>query len=134
MKPDYRCPRCRSENVQSCPVIYQSGTSGSASVTAADRFIAVTRGKTMTDLARSVAPPMRKKTGWWVTVVLICVTLLLLNTNHTWLIVIALGAACLSGKDNFDAKEYNEQIWPRIYDTWLHSYLCHRCGNIFVIR
>jgi len=60
-RSDFCCPNCGSENVQSLPIIYQSGSSGTSSVTQTAQFIGISQGNTMTDLARSVAPPQQKE-------------------------------------------------------------------------
>lgn len=125
------CPNCGSENVQSLPIIYQSGSSGTSAVTGATNFIAVTRGNTMTDLARSVAPPQQKEVN---------------DTAATWCLFIAIGSlfiglipvtviclvlAVILYIPASQAKEYNEKQFPIDYDNWKNSYLCHRCGNVF---
>lgn len=134
MNSTFTCPHCGSENVQSCPIIFQSGTSGSDAVTAADKFIAVTKGVTMTNLARSVAPPEKKETGWLATAFFAFLTWVFLDSKETWLIILLVILTGASFKENLDKKNYNEKVWPALYDTWLHSYLCHRCGNVFVIN
>ena len=125
------CPNCGSENVQSLPIIYQSGSSGTSAVTGATNFIAVTKGNTMTDLARSVAPPQPKEVD---------------DTAFTWCIIIAIGSvfiglipvtviclvlAIILWIPVSKAKEYNEKQFPIEYDNWRNSYLCHRCGTVF---
>ena len=132
MYPEFKCPYCHSENIQSCPIIYQSGTSGVNAVTAADKFIAITKGKTMTDLARSVAPPSQKETTWGWAVFFTFLAFICFDEK-----LLFFGELIMAGyfiKQNLDIKEYNEKIFPELYNTWLHSYLCHRCGNIFVIN
>ena len=131
---DFRCPVCDSENVQRCAVIYQSGISSSNSATLADKFMAVTKGVNMTALAQSVAPPAKKENSWFWTIICAFVTYLFLDDGDGLLFLISL---CVTGylvKGNLEIYNYNEKVWPELYDTWLHSYLCHRCGNVFVIR
>lgn len=134
MNGDFRCPVCKSENVQRCSVIYQSGISSSNAATLADKFVAVTKGVNMTALAQSVAPPAKKEDSWFWTGLFACFAFLFWDNGNVGLFLFFL---CVTGwflKINFDTYNYNEKIWPTLYDTWLHSYLCHRCGNVFVLR
>lgn len=132
MNVHFDCPNCGSENVQSLPIIFQSGTSGSNSITETGKIISVTKGSTMTNLARSVAPPTQKECNWWLTALPAFLAFIFLDSGETWLILLLLFWAGAQLKDNLDKKNYNEKVWPKEYDIWLHSYLCHRCGNIFV--
>lgn len=134
MNNEFRCPRCNSENIQSCQVIYQSGISSSNAATLADKFIAVTKGVNMTALASSVAPPEKKKEDWTWSIICIFVTYMFFDMENFFLFFIFL---CITGfliKSNIDIQNYNEKIYPELYETWQHSFFCHRCGNIFVMR
>ena len=128
---DFCCPNCGSENVQSLPIIYQSGSSGTSAVVGATNFIAVTQGNTMTDLARSVAPPTQKEVD---------------DTALNWLVFIGIGSlffglipvtaicfvlAIIAYFSSQKAKEHNEKQFLIEYENWKNSYLCHRCGTIF---
>ena len=134
MDSNFRCPVCDSENVQRCAVIYQSGISSSNAATLADKFVAVTKGVNMTALAQSVAPPAKKENSWFWTIMCALAALVFLDEGNGVIFFISLCFAGFFLKENLEIKNYNEKIWPELYDTWLHSYLCHRCGNVFVIR
>lgn len=132
MIDSFCCPICNSENVQRCYVIYQNGISSSNAVSIANNFVAATKGVNMTALAHSVAPPRKKENSWLWTFVSAFAMYLFWNDDIMFWIL-----ACLTGwllKGNWDIYNYNEKVWPMLYDTWLHSYFCHRCGNVFVIR
>ena len=134
MSSVFNCPNCQSENVQRCTVIYQSGISSGDSATIADKFVAVTKGLNMTALARSLAPPEKKENNWFWTIVCAFATFLFLDDGDGLMFLIFLCGTGWLLKGNWDTYNYNEKIWPMLYDTWLHSYFCHRCGNIFVVR
>ena len=128
------CPNCHSENIQSLPIIYQSGSSGSNSITTADKFIAVTKGKNMTDLARSVAPPSKKEEVWWPTILFGTLAFFMIDDGYTTGgiicgLVAAIGLYSINEVDN-----YNKNVFPAEYDNWQNSYLCHRCGSIFRLK
>lgn len=128
---DFCCPNCGSENVQSLPIIYQSGSSGTSAVTGATNFIAVTKGNTMTDLARSVAPPQPKEVNdTWATISLgAAVICMFIGLIPIAIICFVLAVILFIPVNN--AKEYNEKQFPIEYDNWRNSYLCHRCGTVF---
>ena len=76
---------------------------------AADKFIAVTEGKTMTDLARSVAPPTKKKDSWWAVIIFGVAAYGLFNISPL-LALCEIAVACCFIKVNIDINDYNEKI------------------------
>lgn len=132
MNSDFTCPNCHSENIQSLPIIYQSGTSGGDSITQTGNIISVTKGVQMTNLAKSVAPPTKKETNWGIVAGLGVAAFFGMEENIGWLFWGSLFFGAGAVFSSFEASNYNEKTWPAEYDTWVHSYLCHRCGNIFV--
>lgn len=132
MHSDFTCPNCHSENVQSLPIIYQSGTSGGDSVTQTGNIISVTKGVQMTNLAKSVAPPTKKDESWGIVVILLAVAFFAWDSGIGWLLIGSAFFAIGGIYNNIEASNYNNNTWPAEYDTWLHSYLCHHCGNVFV--
>lgn len=132
MSTKFCCPRCGSENVQSLPIIYQSGSSGNNSITQTGKIISVTQGESMTNLARSVAPPSKKENFWWLFYFSVFVAGLWLFGDFPALIgILAIGTAIYSAKENNEIDEYNKKVFPALYEEWENSFLCHRCGHIF---
>ena len=104
---EFKCPTCGSENIQKCEVIYMSGTVSHSSTTTMGRYEATT-----------------------VFCFLAC-----LFFKDSFIAFLVLGAiALLLGKSSMDADEYNKKVYPKEYERWKHSYICHRCGNRFIIR
>ena len=128
------CPRCGSENVQNLQVIYQSGTSGSNLFTGVDKFFSTSNGRAMTELAKNVAPPTKKDTNWGWSIFLAIVAFVVWGSGNNFLIIVSLVFAGSSIDQSIQASDYNEKEWPKLYDTWTHSCLCHRCGAIFELR
>ena len=129
-RSDFCCPNCGSENVQSLPIIYQSGSSGTSSVTQTTQFIGISQGNTMTDLARSVAPPQQKEEPAG------CAICILLGIGSLFLGIFQAAIAFAVVAVIFylplaEVKKYNEEQFPIEYDNWKNSYLCHRCGTFF---
>ena len=130
---EFKCPKCGSENIQKCEVIYLSGTVSHSSTTTMGRYEATTEGQASTDLAQAVAPPAEQDTSWIATIVFCFLACLFFRDS--FIVFLILGAiALLLGKSSIDADEYNKKIYPKEYDRWRHSYICHRCGNRFIIR
>ena len=134
MSRSFRCPKCGSENIQSCPVIYQSGTVGHSYTSRSGDYQIDTSGTESTHLAQSVAPPAQKETFWGFMIVTGAIAAFALSEGS--LIIAAIFGLLAGGSfvTNQEASEYNEKIWPREYKNWQRSYMCHRCGNIFIMH
>lgn len=131
MAGKFSCPNCGSENIQSCPVIYQSGTVGHSYTTRSGDYESNTSGVESTQLAQSVAPPAQKET-FWVPMVILGIIAFFAFDSKSYIVapicgLLAGGSFMLSQ----EASEYNEKQWPIDYRNWQRSYFCHRCGNIF---
>lgn len=131
---EFKCPKCGSENIQKCEVIYMSGTVSHSSTTTMGRYEATTEGQASTDLAQAVAPPAQQDTSWLAGIVVAFIAFVLFDDGGI-IPGLVLGAiALLLFKSSADAENYNSNVYPKEYDRWKHSYICHRCGNRFLIR
>ena len=131
---EFKCPKCGSENIQKCEVIYMSGTVSHSSTTTMGRYEATTEGQASTDLAQAVAPPAQQDTSWLAGIVVAFIAFVLFDDGGI-IPGLVLGAiALLLFKSSADAENYNSNVYPKEYDRWKHSYICHRCGNRFIIR
>lgn len=131
---EFKCPKCGSENIQKCEVIYMSGTVSHSSTTTLGKYEATTEGQASTDLAQAVAPPAQQDTSWLAGIVVAFIAFVLFDDGGI-IPGLVLGAiALLLFKSSADAENYNSNVYPKEYDRWKHSYICHRCGNRFIIR
>ena len=130
----YRCPRCDSENIQSCPVIYQQGTVGHSYTTRSGDYSATTSGTESTALAQSVSPPEQKETHWIAMIITGVIALFAFMDGSMIAALIFGGITYAAYSVSQEASEYNDKQWPAEYKAWQNSYLCHRCGNIFVLN
>lgn len=134
MSGNFVCPKCGSENIQKCSVIYRSGTVGHSYTTRSGDYTAETSGVESTDLAQSVAPPPKKEEPYGG--MLGCFALAGLFLMWNWPIVAVICG--LAGLGNImsikEALDYNNNQWPRDYRAWENSYLCHRCGHYFQLK
>ena len=129
---EFKCPKCGSENIQKCEVIYMSGTVSHSSTTTFGRYEATTEGQASTDLAQAVAPPAEQDTSWLATVIFTFLAFAFFKDS--FVVFLILGAiALLLGKSSVDADKYNKEVYPKEYRRWQRSYICHRCGNRFLI-
>lgn len=131
---EIKCPNCGSENVQSCQMIYMNGTHDSSHVTVhglADS-VSVTKGQSATQLAQAVAPPTESSTSWFFVILFALITLLILFIAPPYG---AVGPAVLTAyfyKKSSEASKYNKERYQQEYQEWLKSFVCHKCGTIFV--
>lgn len=131
MGEKFVCPKCGSDNIQSCQVIYQNGTiSHSYTSTNGDNTVN-TSGVESTSLAQSVAPPAQKETHWGKMIVIGAFAVFSVLDGILWLAAILGLIAAGFFQTSQEANEYNEKQWPKEYKAWQHSYLCHRCGHYF---
>jgi transcription elongation factor Elf1 len=131
MGEKFVCPKCGSDNIQSCQVIYQNGTiSHSYTSTNGDNTVN-TSGVESTSLAQSVAPPPKKDEPYMG--VLGCLGVAVVFYWWGWPVasIICVLAAIGNAISIKEAMDYNEKQWPKEYKAWQHSYLCHRCGHYF---
>ncbi len=130
---EFKCPHCGSENIQKCEVIYMSGTVSHTSTTTFGKYEATTEGQAATDLAQAVAPPAKMETSW--VAGLIFGGLAYLFGIDSFLAGLVLGAiALVFFKGSIDAEKYNNEIYPKEYERWRNTYICHRCGNQFLLK
>ncbi len=134
MSEKFCCPKCGSEHIQSCPVIYQSGTVGHSYTSRSGNYEIDTSGTESTALAQSVAPPPQKETSWVAMIITGFLGYAFLNDGGYIIGGVFALIAIACAMSSSEASEYNEKQWPEEYRRWERSYMCHRCGNIFLLR
>lgn len=130
------CPKCGSENIQSCQMIYQNGVSSGTYTTTNGNETTSTRGTQITDLAASVAPPAKKDESTPLGSVFVCGILaaIFFFADH-WIVAAILALLAAGAYETYtEAVNFNQKTYPSLYDDWLNSYTCHRCGNRFIMR
>lgn len=154
-----KCPKCESENTQRLEVAFHGGTqnisttSNSAGVGFSGGRMGVAGGVTTTSgqsqsvLAAACAPPVKKsETGPMAAVIFgifPCLLFLFLGSisSHTSLAMVlamAFGALIMFspiwgiGWYRLRSRsKYNLQEWPKLYQHWSESWICHKCGGIY---
>jgi len=143
----YICPKCHSTNIQRLSIVYKEGRtdinirSKDDSWTNNKEF--KTTGVQETELAKSIAPPKRENyieaiigTGVLYVIALIVIAFLVPKelsslTQNIIFWGITLLFAFLLFCNLKDVYNYNK-IYPRKIDEWMHSWICKKCGHIFV--
>lgn len=134
MSGKFACPKCGSDNIQKCSVIYQQGTVGHSYTSRSGDYSVETSGVESTELARSVAPPPQKSTNWGWMIIAGIFTVASFGDGYPILgVILALVTICLF-QDSKESSDYNNNQWPRDYRAWQNSYLCYRCGHYFQLK
>ncbi|BBI99297.1 hypothetical protein FGKAn22_09900 [Ferrigenium kumadai] len=134
-----QCPKCNSENTQRLEVVFHGGTQeinttgttvggahgGAFGIGGA---VTKTKGQSQSILAQKSAPPSKK--SFKAAVILFVIGILMLGgqgaTAFLGFLLIAAGAYL--GYKNF---QFNSKEWPSLYQQWLDSWLCHKCGTTY---
>jgi hypothetical protein len=143
-QPSYECDRCGSPNIVALPVLYERGTRTYSSP--------AYWGKSQTYAAHGAAPPRRKGYGgpfllwgfllsfflfWsWA-----CYSAMLKYPKTVSSMEYPLGLlglmvlGCVIGLVLTSRKvsRYNQAVFPVLYATWAHTYMCRRCGKLLHI-
>jgi hypothetical protein len=150
------CPACGSDNTQRLSVIHMSGISQFSAVTngvawgrrAASFGHAWTKGVSQTELSTLVAPPPKKtyRSGLLLLflsppLAAVAAEALLLLVQHVFGVTPRydqLATACFVGFEAgaavllLRALKFNKDLWPKLLLEWQMSFMCSRCGQIFV--
>jgi len=116
------CPRCGSAEVRRLALIHQAGLP----TTAGDG------PQSLIALSRHAAPPVRKRAGTWV---LLLVTSLVMEvatfrSGGAGAVAIA-GVALVAVIFAVRATSYNANTYPKLLELWERSFMCGRCGEVF---
>lgn len=148
---NFSCPQCGSENIQRFSVAFRGGASTIDTKTAGTGVglsgghlgIGVggahTTGVQMTQLAKEVAPPVKKKYLFPIIASIIVSFLLSVFTESIIGATVSgfLGfigfAACLYFLAYQKTYLWNKNVWPELYNQWEHSWVCLKCGHKFIM-
>ena len=136
-----KCPKCESENTQRLEVTYHGGTqnisttSNSAGVGFSGGRIGIaggvtkTSGQSQSTLAAACAPPAKKTN--MVPVLGIIFGMISLSSGQMVSIIWGLAILGISGYFYYSRYQFNSQEWPKLYQHWSKSWICHKCGGIY---
>lgn len=140
------CPKCTSGEVRSLSLIYREGLSHSVTNTTGTGFggarggfgggtmSAVSHGRSQTVLSKEAAPPSKKRVVTWLVLTVIFSFLFLGSTKDFGVSTLVFaGVAALSIWMAMNNREYNATQFPELYSRWQRSFMCNRCGAVFVV-
>ena len=137
----FECPNCHSDNVQRFAIAFQNGIADVNTTTAgigvAGHFgvgAAKTKGTQQSALSMSVAPPAKKGYLWKVILLLVISSIggaIFGGTlGETVNVLLLVGGGYLIYRQVYC---WNRDIHPQLMDEWHHSFICLRCGNMFIL-
>lgn len=144
---DFKCPQCSSDNVQRLEVVYEQGTQninttshsvGGGGGIGGGGFggglgSATTRtsGTAQTSAAKKAAPPAKKGTVSVLIGLLIVGAVIGAMFDHFIGLSIFLGLGFWGFTIFKKNSAYNNNVHPGLYQQWLKSWMCNKCGNIY---
>ena len=151
----YWCPACKSQNTQRLSTVHMSGLSQFSAVTGGIGWTgapaiggAWTTGTSQTQLSAIAAPPPKKSYRNGLLLLFLSPLVAAIVAEVAFLIAQRVFGTTLIYEQlatiSFFALEigaialllrvfaFNKNIWPRLFREWQMSFLCRRCGQIFV--
>lgn len=138
-----KCPKCESENTQRLEVAFHSGTqnisttsnSAGVGIGSGGRIgfgggVTKTSGQSQSILALQAAPPAKQSYKYPLIGILLGPQLFFIIGGASG-IATALAAVGVSGYLIYSRFQFNSKEWPKIYQRWSESWLCHKCGGIY---
>lgn len=148
---NFTCPHCGSENVQRFSVAFRGGASTIDTKTSTTgigigggglgigKAGSHTTGTQMTQLAKEVAPPAKKKYTFPIIISLIIWVVI----DKSLLSVIGGTASSIAGYISLVGAlwyfvyqrvyTWNKNVWPGLYEKWEQSWVCLKCGHKFIM-
>lgn len=135
-----QCNKCGSDHTQRLEVAYDSGTrdisatshtAGVGSISGAlglSGSVTRTSGVSRSVLAQKGAPPQKRNL---LAVFLLFLIGFLCTAGTAGWIIAGLAMMAYGGYGLYNSIRYNREYWPGLYQRWLESWMCHRCGNIY---
>jgi len=149
------CPGCKSQNTQRLSTVHMSGLSQFSAVTGGIGWTgspaiggAWTTGTSQTQLSAIAAPPPKKTYRSGLLLLFLSPLVAAIVAEAAFLIAQRVFGRTLIYEQlptiSFFALEigaitllvrvfaFNKNIWPRMFREWQVSFLCRRCGRIFI--
>ncbi len=146
---DLNCPKCNSENTQSLSTAYETGLSHTNSATrgvgiglgaggvAVGVGGASTAGVAQTLTSQRAAPPEKKTYIKPLMGYLVAGVLIMFIGGMIWQPLGLFGQLFWiggSGLHAYRAYDFNSNTWPALFEEWKHTFVCHRCSHVFLVR
>lgn len=139
------CPKCGATEVRKLSLIYDEGLStintqsqtvgfgfgggGMATGSAGTSTV----GRQQTALSKRAAPPAKKLWWLWGGAAAVAAPMALGGILHPGLgTLLLIGFTAWAVRSAMKGREYNGQVLPGLLDRWQRSWMCNRCGDMFV--
>ncbi len=139
------CPKCTSNEVRKLSMIYNEGLSiinaqtstvgsgfggGGAAFGSASSH---TTGRQQTQLSKQASPPGKKAWLLWSFLAVVFGFGALSTISHPGMgLLFCVGVTALAVRFAIKGRQYNGEVYPGLYKTWEQSFMCNRCGDMFV--
>ena len=86
-----------------------------------------------TALTKQAAPPTKKPAVMWAAAaaVFAIIAVLFLSSSPV-MTTMAFGSVAVAIGFATRATTYNSMVFPRLYEQWARSFMCARCGSVFM--
>ena len=106
------CPKCASVDVRKLSLVYGSDQGA---------------------LSRVAAPPVKKPWATWAATAVLSFLPVFAHVREPGPgTVLMMGISALTAGFAFNAWTYNARVHPALLERWQRSFLCNRCGNVFI--
>ena len=106
------CPKCASVDVRKLSLVHESDQG---------------------PLSRVAAPPAKKPWALWAAAAAVSSLPVLVHARQPGTgTLLMMGVAALTAGFAFNAWMFNSRVHPALLERWQQSFLCNRCGNVFV--
>jgi hypothetical protein len=86
-----------------------------------------------TALSKQAAPPTKKPAVMWAAASAIFAIVAVLSLSRSPLFTtVAFASVAVAIGFAARAMTYNSMVFPRLHEQWERSFMCNRCGSVFV--
>jgi hypothetical protein len=135
-----QCNQCGSDHTQRLQMVFEGGTHAISSISHTTDIgslsgalgisdsVTRTSGVSRSVLVQKMAPPEKRNLS---AVFLLTLIGFLCLRGSTGFIMGGLAMMAVGLYGLYNSIRFNRESWPRLYQRWLNSWLCHKCGNVY---
>jgi hypothetical protein len=135
-----QCNQCGSDHTQRLEVAHDAGTQGISATSRTAEIgsisgalglsgsVTTTSGISRSVLAQKAAPPEKRSLT---AVLLLALIGFLCLRGNIWVVTLGLAMMAVGIYGLYNSIRFNSEYWPKLYQRWLNSWMCLKCGNIY---
>ena len=135
-----QCNQCGSDHTQRLQVVHDAGTHGMSAISRTTEIgdisdalgltgsVTTTMGVSRSVLAHKAAPPEKRNLT---AILLLALIGFLCLRGNIWVVGLGLAMMAVGIYGLYNSIRFNSQYWPKLYQRWLNSWMCLKCGNIY---